>query len=189
LWSYCYNCPSSYIDINGNIALNYYTIFLLGLNSALVIIMKLFPHHLPNLAPPGTILRQREKQGGKLRRKRYYGDDGRPVKDREYTNHGDKDIPNPHDNPFGETANGGWGHNGEHNPVEHDDPDEGIDYDPEKGWGIAENVIGATLLIGGVVGAIYIIANDVTIVGVADDIPGLVAAGESIWQGLQMLFG
>ena len=180
-----------HLDLLGSVSVSVLFVFRYGIKVTKSLIMLLYPHRLPDRALPNSIFKQRESLGGRLARKRYYGPDGKPVKDRDYTNHGNPNVTNPHDNPFDETENGGWGHTGEYVPVDPatDDPNEGTDYNPESGWTIASKIGGGALIVGGIVLGVYTIINDITIVGVVDDVPGLIAAGEAISSGWLIIFG
>lgn len=91
------------------------------------------------------------------RKERWYGDDGRATKDRHHTDHSDpKHHSNPHDQDWD------W------SDPEH--PKLGNPYpSPEEisiNW---ESIIGVGMVCVAVVGIVWVTANDVTGVGIADD--------------------
>lgn len=55
-------------------------------------------------------------------------------------------------------------------------------------WETAGKIAGGALVLAGIATVIYTIANDVTVVGIADDVPTLVAAWELIKNGWKILF-
>ena len=58
-------------------------------------IKALTPHSLPTIGNPNSVGIQYGKDG-KIARKRYYGPDGKAVKDEDYTAHGGHETPHDH---------------------------------------------------------------------------------------------
>ena len=60
----------------------------------------LSPHKLPDKGKPNSVGEQRDSKGT-LKRRRFYGPDGRAVKDEDYSDHGNPAVhPNPHDHSW-----------------------------------------------------------------------------------------
>lgn len=111
---------------------------------------------------------------GKLVKERWYGPDGKPVKDRHHTNHGNaKKHPKvPHDHDWG------W-----------KDGVVGGKWEP-GGWyaDALRPAIGVTIVFASGAAIIWVVGNDVTGVGVADDW-SIAPLGGAFEKGLIMIFG
>lgn len=107
-------------------------------------------------------------------KERWYGDDGRATKDKHHTDHGN---PNQHPNPHEQFWD--WT-DPEHPKLGPAQPtDATIDLDA---------VIGVGIVCVTVAGIVWVVVNDATGVGVADDI-ALVPLLEAFAKGTQMVVG
>ena len=131
-------------------------------------ILKASSNSLPKKGEPGSS-QTLPNPDGTPKQKRWYGPDGNPERDRDYNHPGN--MPFPHDH---EWKNGERG-------KDHLSPDPSY----KMNW---EPVIGVGLVFICTVGIIAVAADDVTVVGVADDfLFGPLGAG--VGEGLIMIFG
>ena len=125
-----------------------------------------YARSLPPTGEPGSE-QTLNNPDGSPKQKRWYGEDGKPIRDRDY-NHSGKDIPFPHDHEWkdGERQK-------EHLP-------------PSQDYNISLNsIIGECILIVGVV-SFALLLDDATGIGVIDDFL-LGPIGAIISKGLEMV--
>ena len=107
---------------------------------------------------------------GTPKQKRWYGPDGSAVRDRDYNHTGD-DVTFPHDHEWKDGERG----------KEHLDPDPEYEFTTEQ-------IIGVGVVLVCAVGIAYVVANDLTGIGVVDDF--LIAPlGAGASTGLTLVFG
>ena len=161
MYVYCYNNPILFRDKSGTRPIAGTT--LTGETDREREISIAYVKGLPNskeifLNPDGTI-----------KKERWYGPDGEAIRDRDY-NHSGK-MPFPHDH---EWKNGKRG-------TEHLPPSPDYEFSVEP-------VIGAAIVVLGVIGMGIIAVDNVTGIGTVDDgLAGLITTG--IGKGLMMMFG
>ena len=108
---------------------------------------------------------------GNLYQERWYGPDGKPIKDRHHTNHGNAKlhpkVSHDHD----------WGYN-----------DEG-DWKPGPWYSdLAKPIIGMEIMVTTSIAMAWVVGNDITGVGFADDM-SIVTLGGAFSRGIIMIFG
>jgi len=107
------------------------------------------PHTLPKTGEPNSVGRQYDDDGN-LVRERYYGPDGRSVKDKDYKHGGQHEFPHEHD--------WDWSKNPPRQPAK------------SPSQSVINKIIAAGVVVIAGVAMIIIASDDITGVGVADDV-------------------
>ena len=127
-----------------------------------------------SISPWGTPNSHVDDYSDGYHKERWYGDDGRATKDKHHTDHGN---PNQHPNPHEQFWD--WT-DPEHPKLGPAQPtDATIDFD---------SVIGVGIVCATVAGMVWVVVNDATGIGVADDV-ALVPLFEAFVKGAQMAAG
>lgn len=193
LYSYCYNCPISYVDLEGNMPITICRVYLFAqrghqANQRLTKYRYFTDEQILemyyNLCKKGRRTKEEEKELKDLQKE---------LKARGLRNKS-KRRENHHSNFSLENLaiiNSLYLQITLSNIVVNITTTPSVITDTESSfdWETAGKIAGGTLIIAGIATVIYTIANDVTVVGIADDVPTLVAAWELIKNGWKILFG
>ena len=168
MFAYCNNSTVMYIDDRGNrpvasTSLRNETAEERHISCSHMKESIAFSQSLPVEGEPNSS-QELENPDGTPKQKRWYGPDGKPLRDRDFNHTGDMEFP--HDHEWKDGIRG----------KEHlkPSPEFQINWEPILGFG---------LVIGGALGVAFIVADDISVVGVIDDIcivPLCAAMGEGI---------
>ncbi|MFT9057379.1 MAG: hypothetical protein ABF449_12350 [Ethanoligenens sp.] len=125
----------------------------------------MYPHTLPPVGTPNSVGKQYDENGN-LVCERFYGPDGKATKDRDYQHGGEHEFPHDHY----------WDSNGKRGGAE-----SSTDETMQKAVGI-----GVVVLAG--VGIVLIVADDITVIGIVDDVAEVTLSG-SFLAGWTMIIG
>ena len=161
LYSYCYNNPVNYINCFGGFSVSIQLILSLDIRySKSYTLMKTDNHKMPNRGVPGSVGRIYYPDG-RPKQEREYGPDGKPLIDHDH--HPGEDVGYDHDHDWD------WSKKPPRQPAR----------EPSK----IESTLG---VIGSGIALIWLVANDVTGFGAADDalIPATIASFILFWSNL-----
>ncbi|MCQ2086838.1 MAG: RHS repeat-associated core domain-containing protein [Bacilli bacterium] len=161
LYAYCGNDPINYIDCFGGFRVPISWIIRYGLKRAIYyFLLRKDNHKMPNRGVPGSVGRIFYPDGSP-KQEREYGPDGRPLVDHDH--HPGEDVGYDHDHDWD------WSKNPPRQPAR----------EPSK-------IVAALGLIGAGAALIWLLGNDFTGVGTADDalVPAAVASFLLFWTSL-----
>lgn len=157
MFSYCFNAPVVLADISGH-----RPVLITEASNA-----PSMPRSLPKTGDPNSS-QTLYNPDGTPKQKRWYDGEGNAERDRDYNHEGDAQFPHDHEWKDGKRGK-------EHLP-------------PSPDYKCVGNLlVGTGMIIASVAGMVYIVGNDITGAGVADDAL-VVPLGEAIRQAIIMIF-